>query len=129
MATATAQQGILLTSITGKQEAMAAVSDGKAQYRTADGVLITDPVKAYMAWDADREARLIKQATAAGAASAGGTPRALTCKVSEKGGLSVYGLQARFPVTLYAGQWEKLAQFMPTLIEFIKANEGKLSRK
>src|SRR5687768_8477149 len=108
MATATVQQGILLTSATGKHEAMAACASSQAQYRTADGVLITDPVKAYMAWDDDREARLVRQATAAGAAMAGGAPRALTCKVSEKGGLSVYGLQARFPVTLYAGQWERL---------------------
>jgi hypothetical protein len=128
MVTATTQ-GILLTSATGKQEAMAAVADGKAQYRTADGVLITDPIVAYMAWDAEREAKLVRAATAAGAASAGGAPRALTCKVSEKGGLSVYGLQARFPVTLYAGQWERLEKFMPALMACIKANEGKLSRK
>ena len=34
-------------------------------------------------------------------------PKALTIKVSEKGGLSVYGL-GRFPVTLYKSQWERL---------------------
>jgi len=33
--------------------------------------------------------------------------KALSCKVSEKGALSVYGL-GRFPVTLYRGQWERL---------------------
>ena len=32
----------------------------------------------------------------------------LTCKVSEKGALSVYGL-GRFPVTLYITQYDKLA--------------------
>jgi len=31
----------------------------------------------------------------------------ISMKVSEKGGLSVYGL-GRFPVTLYREQWEKL---------------------
>jgi hypothetical protein len=31
----------------------------------------------------------------------------ISVKVSEKGALSVYGLQ-RFPVTLYAEQWEQL---------------------
>ena len=31
----------------------------------------------------------------------------LTFKISEKGGLSVYGL-GRFPVTLYKEQWRKL---------------------
>ena len=37
--------------------------------------------------------------------------RKLTCKVSEKGAISVYGL-GRFPVTLYIGQWEKLTDFI-----------------
>ena len=34
----------------------------------------------------------------------------LYCKVSEKGGLSVYGLQ-RMPVTLYTEQWTRLLSF------------------
>lgn len=34
-------------------------------------------------------------------------PKKITCKVSEKGGLSIYGL-GRFPVTLYRSQWERL---------------------
>ncbi|HVC92427.1 MAG TPA: hypothetical protein VND64_01995 [Pirellulales bacterium] len=54
--------------------------------------------------------------------------RNLYCKVSEKGGLSVYGLQ-RMPVTLYAGQWERLLDFSDTIRAFIKENEGKLNRK
>lgn len=33
----------------------------------------------------------------------------LTLKVSDKGGLSVYGL-GRFPVSLYRSQWERLLQ-------------------
>ena len=37
----------------------------------------------------------------------------LHCKVSEKGGVSVYGLNARFPVTLYVEQWERLLAFAP----------------
>jgi hypothetical protein len=52
----------------------------------------------------------------------------LYCKVSEKGALSVYGLQ-RMPVTLYAEQWDRLAKFMPELLEFRKANADKLSTK
>ena len=35
------------------------------------------------------------------------TTRATAIKVSEKGGVSVYGL-GRFPVTLYKEQWLKL---------------------
>lgn len=52
----------------------------------------------------------------------------LSVKVSEKGGVSVYGL-GRFPVTLYAEQWVKLLSQRDELLGFIKANESKLSRK
>jgi hypothetical protein len=52
----------------------------------------------------------------------------LYAKVSEKGAVSVYGLQ-RMPVTLYAGQWERLVEFVPQISEFIKANDKLLSRK
>ena len=51
----------------------------------------------------------------------------LSCKQSEKGGLSVYGLQ-RMPVTLYAEQWERLLGFADTVREFIKDHPG-LARK
>lgn len=49
-------------------------------------------------------------------------------KVSEKGGLSVYGL-GRFPVTLYASQWSALAEKMPEILAFIDANRDKLKTK
>ena len=102
-ASAKSTNRVILSPDMTVQQAMAHVASGAV------------PVEAYLEWDAER-VKLIE--SRARSASAG--PRALSCKVSEKGGLSVYGLQARFPVTLYAGQWEKLAQFMPTLIEFIK---------
>jgi hypothetical protein len=43
----------------------------------------------------------------------------LSLKVSEKGGLSVYGL-GRFPVTLYKEQWVKLLGFAGEIESFIK---------
>lgn len=52
----------------------------------------------------------------------------LYCKVSEKGAVSVYGLQ-RMPVTLYLEQWERLLDFADQIREFIKENESKLKRK
>lgn len=55
-------------------------------------------------------------------------PKALTCKVSEKGALSVYGL-GRFPVTLYRGQWERLFNARQQIADFIKANATLLSIK
>ncbi len=52
----------------------------------------------------------------------------LYCKVSEKGAVSVYGLQ-RMPVTLYMEQWVRLLDFGDEVRAFIKDNEGKLKRK
>ena len=55
----------------------------------------------------------------------GGT---LSLKISDKGGLSVYGL-GRFPVTLYKSQWLRLMEFIPQVSAFIKADTGKLQEK
>ena len=52
----------------------------------------------------------------------------LNCKVSQKGAVSVYGLQ-RMPVTLYMEQWQRLLDFGDDVREFIKQNEGQLKRK
>ena len=49
-------------------------------------------------------------------------------KVSEKGGLSVYGM-GRFPVTLYKEQWLKLLDMSDDIRAFIAANDGKLKTK
>jgi hypothetical protein len=54
--------------------------------------------------------------------------RGLYCKVSEKGAISVYGLQ-RMPVTLYMEQWERLLDYAEEVKSFIKQNEAKLKRK
>lgn len=52
----------------------------------------------------------------------------LYCKVSEKGAVSVYGLQ-RMPVTLYLEQWERLLAYGDELKSFLAANKDKLKRK
>ena len=52
----------------------------------------------------------------------------LYCKVSEKGGVSVYGLQ-RMPVTLYMEQWDRLLNYGDEIKSFITANSTKLKRK
>ena len=52
----------------------------------------------------------------------------VSMKVSEKGGVSVYGL-GRFPVTLYQEQWSKLLDMAEDIRTFIKENEGKLKKK
>jgi len=53
---------------------------------------------------------------------------ALSFKVSEKGGVSLYGLR-RFPVTFYADEWEKLLGMADELKRFIRENDAKLKRK
>jgi hypothetical protein len=52
----------------------------------------------------------------------------LYCKVSQKGALSVYGLQ-RMPVTLYVEQWERLLDFADEIRSFAEEHKSELSRK
>ena len=54
--------------------------------------------------------------------------RGMSIKVSEKGGVSVYGL-GRFPVTLYQEQWEKLLDMVEELRAFIRENAAALKKK
>jgi len=54
--------------------------------------------------------------------------RSVSMKVSEKGGVSVYGL-GRFPVTLYKEQWAKLLDMADDIRAFIKENDAKLKTK
>lgn len=65
----------------------------------------------------------------AAAQAAANTPRRITYKVSEKGAVSVYGLNARFPVTLYADQWDRLMADAAGLRSFIADNRGRLATK
>jgi hypothetical protein len=52
----------------------------------------------------------------------------LSLKVSEKGGLSVYGL-GRFPVTLYKEQWLRLLGMADEIRAFIRDNDKALKAK
>lgn len=54
--------------------------------------------------------------------------RAVSLKVSEKGGLSVYGL-GRFPVTLYKEQWTKLLDMADEIRAFLRENDARLKTK
>lgn len=54
--------------------------------------------------------------------------RGVSMKVSEKGGVSIYGL-GRFPVTLYKEQWEKLLDMSDDIRAFILENASKLKIK
>ena len=56
------------------------------------------------------------------------TTRAVSLRVSEKGGLSVYGL-GRFPVTLYKEQWLKLLDMADDIRTFVREHEHELKAK
>ncbi len=53
---------------------------------------------------------------------------AIEFRVSEKGGVSVYGL-GRFPVTLYYEQWKRLLERAEELQSFLEHNKDRLKLK
>jgi hypothetical protein len=55
-------------------------------------------------------------------------PGQLRLKISEKGGMSVYGL-GRFPVTLYKEQWSRLLDHTDEIRAFLKDNDQQLKAK
>ena len=57
-----------------------------------------------------------------------GKEKGLSLKVSDKGGVSVYGL-GRFPVTLYKEQWLRLLDISDEICSFIEANGDRLKTK
>jgi hypothetical protein len=57
-----------------------------------------------------------------------GRKKELDFRVSEKGGVSVYGL-GRFPVTLYYEQWVRLLDVAAGLREFLEENKSRLKLK
>jgi hypothetical protein len=54
--------------------------------------------------------------------------RGTSIRVSEKGGVSVYGL-GRFPVTLYKEQWVRLLDMADEIRAFIAEHDGQLKAK
>ena len=77
---------------------------------------------------ADQMLAMIAKLKAENEALKSAPARRLTCKVSDKGALSVYGL-GRFPVTLYAGQWERLFAEQDTIKAFAQTNASLLAVK
>lgn len=55
-------------------------------------------------------------------------PGELRLKISEKGGLSVYGL-GRFPVTLYKEQWSRLLEHIDEIKKFLNDHDRELKAK
>jgi len=70
----------------------------------------------------------LERLRAENAALKGRAARGVTFKVSEKGGVSVYGL-GRFPVTLYQEQWLKLLELSDDIRAFIRDHKDALKKK
>ena len=54
--------------------------------------------------------------------------RGTRLQVSEKGGVSLYGLR-RFPITFYKEEWERILGMADEIRAFIRENEAALKRK
>ena len=54
--------------------------------------------------------------------------KATYLKVSQKGGVSLYGIR-RFPVTFYQEEWDRILGLADDIRSFIAAHEGELTRK
>ena len=52
----------------------------------------------------------------------------ISCKVSVKGALSIYGL-GKFPVTLFLSQYEALNSAWPTVQAFVDAHRSEFATK
>ena len=78
--------------------------------------------------DVQGELERLKKENEALRAHAKARPGQLAMKVSEKGGVSVYGL-GRFPVTLYQEQWRKLLDCADDIRAFITAHASELKKK
>jgi len=70
----------------------------------------------------------LKPADAAALMPKSPAPAKVSLKISEKGGVSVYGM-GRFPVTLYREQWERLFAHREQIEAFIAANAASLKAK
>jgi len=53
--------------------------------------------------------------------------RSMRLQVSEKGGVSLYGIR-RFPVTFYKEEWDRILGMAGEILAFIGENEGKLKK-
>lgn len=54
--------------------------------------------------------------------------RAVYLKVSEKGGVSLYGIR-RFPITFYVEEWERILGMESEIRSFMKQHDTELARK
>jgi hypothetical protein len=52
----------------------------------------------------------------------------ISCKVSDKGCLSIYGM-GRFPASFYISQWDRLVENLDKIQAFVKENRSRFTVK
>jgi hypothetical protein len=115
-----------------KGEHMSLIKVGTPVANTTTTAVSPD-VAALMAQLAAAQAALAAESARADAAEkAKGAPRGYSAKVSEKGCVSIYGVSARFPVTLYAPHFVGIALDLILTdkgVAFLRENADRLSVK
>ena len=54
--------------------------------------------------------------------------RAIELKVSQKGGVSLYGIR-RFPITFYMEEWKRILDMGDEIRAFLREHESELTKK
>lgn len=57
-----------------------------------------------------------------------GARRSVRLKVSERGGVSLYGIR-RFPITFYVEEWRRILAMGDEIRAFLAAHEAELKKK
>ena len=91
------------------------------------GMFVAYPFKGYSVTDADLQAEL-DRLRKENESLKKGAAKGISMKVSEKGGLSIYGL-GRFPITLYKEQWTKLLDLSEEIRTFLATHDAELKTK
>lgn len=63
------------------------------------------------------------------ASKMGNLPRTPGLRIAPKGGVSMYGIHANFPITAYADQWPRIFEMKDEVLAFIEANKELLDFK
>jgi hypothetical protein len=121
-----ASRGFFSLCVEHKHGLILCIWDSPVSVRQSDAESVPDP-GATMSTDDELKAEL-ERLKAENEKLKNRQTRGVGLKVSEKGGVSVYGL-GRFPVTLYKEQWTKLLDMAEDIRTFIRENDSKLKTK
>ncbi len=80
-----------------------------------------------MSEDADMKAEL-ERLRAENEALKSQSKRSIRLQVSQKGGVSLYGIR-RFPVTFYKEEWDRILSMKDDIESFMAEHEGELKTK